>query len=137
MPTSGFAGVLERILELQKLDKHDIEGIYTVYQSLQGANSAQNFCQNETEASAYQQSVEILCSMSRERKLAIIRDYLIASTAKDCSIMIACQFMEMPSESNLQLFCSVHVADLDYKALSKLKKHYVLDQEIVAAARSS
>jgi inositol-pentakisphosphate 2-kinase len=72
--------------------------------------------------------------------LGIIRDYLIAATAKDCSIIIACRHCpeSIPSNDDLHFNFQyqVKVADLDLKASSKIVTHMEVDAKIVATHRS-
>ena len=81
------------------------------------------------------------CNFSIEEKKAAIRDYLIAATAKDCSIMMAfrqADTQEVEQRNNMDrlcaIECSVHLADLDIKPISKLPSHWKLDQDIVRNA---
>lgn len=80
---------------------------------------------------------EQLCS-AWEEKIACVRDYLIAATAKDCSIMIAFRRSRVPDDMSeakaLLLNYKVRIADLDYKALYKVQHHFDLDTEILHTA---
>ena len=84
-------GVLEGLLEIQKLDRHDIEGIYPLYQSLLPFVSRSHTALGTVEEAGEPRRIVLtnLCKLSVEQKKAAIRDYLIAATAKDCSIMMA------------------------------------------------
>lgn len=142
--TSAGAGVLQRLLEVQRFDQHDIEGIHTLYQSLllpqPGIRTAQS--QSRQTCSAGNIDWDRVDKMPVAQKIAATRDYLIAATAKDCSIMMAFRQAEKQSADLIglddQLFtieCSVHLADLDFKSLSKVPAHFALDQEILQHAR--
>ena len=106
---------MDGILSAQRLDVHDIEGIYRVYEAviargqqaadrpraapqqqclpvaasrelLPSAAASQDDCTGEEGTG--RQSVSML---PPAEQLAVLRDYLTASTAKDCSVMIALQ----------------------------------------------
>ena len=137
------AGVLGRLLEVQKLDSNDIEGIYAMYQSLLPFASSldipPSICQEVSQPSGKANSE--FCKFSVEEKKAAIREYLIAATAKDCSIMTAfCParrtFVNKTGKmgKSCAIDCSVHLADLDFKPISKLTSHWKLDQRILLHA---
>ena len=161
----GGAGVLDSILAVQKLDRYDIEGVYAIYQQLLGninkqdleaglqpalsscaqkavACSAEEGRGNQPLMQEYQQAMKSILSLPRNQALAVLRDYLIAATAKDCSIMIAFR----NDEKNAVHSCGerieaagstwsfrVAIVDLDMKSLQKLDTHMHLDQQILAA----
>ncbi|XP_017699411.2 inositol-pentakisphosphate 2-kinase IPK1 isoform X4 [Phoenix dactylifera] len=83
-----------------------------------------------------------LHSLPLEKRLKIVRDYLIASTAKDCSLMISFRPVDSGStgsgynsiflESSNQSFeYKARFIDLDMKPLEKMVHYYELDQKIV------
>jgi len=161
--------VLENISTAQNICQYDIEGIYRLFCHLTGAPMSSNWEQlgaqqeeEEVTRRAHRAGVQKLLGMSREESVSVIRDYLISSTAKDCSIMIAMQHIEDEKAPPLHarhgrqgvdpqdcgmitISCSnpnplviryrVTVVDLDRKPLSKIRKHYELDKKIVEAAR--
>ena len=159
------AGVLDSILAVQKLDRYDIEGVYAIYQQLLGNINEQHFeadlqpalssCAQESVACSaeegqgnqpavqeYQQTMKSILNLPHNQALAVLRDYLIAATAKDCSIMIAFR----NDEGNAVHSCGerieaagsmwrfhIAIVDLDMKSLQKLDTHMHLDQQILAA----
>ncbi|KAF7139560.1 hypothetical protein RHSIM_Rhsim07G0021500 [Rhododendron simsii] len=80
------SGLLDRLLEVQKLDNIDIEGAIHAYYNLvcQPCIACRDLGGEKLSARyAY------LHSMSSDESLKIVRDYLIAATAKDLSLMIS------------------------------------------------
>mmetsp|Transcript_4072 Transcript_4072/g.11813 ORF Transcript_4072/g.11813 Transcript_4072/m.11813 type:complete len:111 (-) Transcript_4072:388-720(-) len=94
-----------------------------------------------------------LLSLSRAEQCSILRDYMTAATAKDCSVMIALRPLSgSPTsggsggdsrggdahgslEVGHQSFeYKVSVADLDLKPLEKVEEHRQMDQDILRAA---
>eukprot|EP00249_Psilotum_nudum_P019133 c27112_g1_i1 orf=384-1436(-) len=151
---------LSLLLEMQKLDLYDIEGaIHAYYKLLQKRNKtclgsenrkvdhgiADQTKENDLEGNAL---FDWLSSLTLEDCRRVVRDYLIAATAKDCSIMIT--FKQLPIGTtvdddftqtycleNGQNFCSkISFLDLDLKPLKKMPYYYMLDQEIVKSYMS-
>lgn len=79
------SGVLDKLLEVQKLDKLDIEGAIHCYYDI--INQPCPICK-ETGASEEYSSLHAL---PFDESLKIVKDYLTAATAKDCSLMISFQ----------------------------------------------
>ncbi|KAI8545206.1 hypothetical protein RHMOL_Rhmol07G0023700 [Rhododendron molle] len=80
------SGLLDWLLEVQKLDNIDIEGAIHAYYNLvcQPCIACRDLGGEKLSARyAY------LYSMSSDESLKIVRDYLIAATAKDLSLMIS------------------------------------------------
>lgn len=143
-----IAGVLSSILKVQKLDTFDIEGVAVLYHRLTAQSQVVNgvhpppttshankegvACQEAEHGKAIAQ----LLALPDVDALAIIRDYLIAATAKDCSIMVACRPCPNRQSSESELYTvyeyQVRVADLDLKAASKIVSHREVVAEIVA-----
>ena len=149
---STVSGVLGSILEVQQLDVHDIEGVSVLYARLkQQTHAADGTCLPSTCSKAKAERLES-CEVDHARAIAqllaltppealrVIRDYLIAATAKDCSIMIACRLRSEsdPSANELQSLYEyrVRVVDLDMKSTSKIESHMRLDAEILASYRA-
>ena len=146
------SGVLGSILKVQQLDIHDIEGVSVLYHRLRHRNNAANgMClpSNYGEATTegldaseadHARAIAQLLALTNEDALKIIRDYLIAATAKDCSIMIACRQCPdmniLRHETQSYYECQVRVADFDLKATSKIESHMRLDAEILASHRA-
>lgn len=72
--------VTDRLLEVQKLDIYDIEGAIHAYYDI-----ISQPCKICTEMGAEKS----LHGIPLDRSMKILRDYLIAATAKDCSLMIS------------------------------------------------
>lgn len=79
------SGVLDRLLEIQKLDKLDIEGAIHSYYDI--INQPCAICKESGPLEAYSS----LHALPLDESLMIVKDYLVAATAKDCSIMISFQ----------------------------------------------
>lgn len=78
------SGVLSRLLLVQKLDKFDIEGVIHAYYNI--ISQPCTVCEGLGDKLSQQYSY--MHSLSLEESRRIVRDYLIAATAKDCSLMI-------------------------------------------------
>ena len=167
-----YAGVLQKLLSIQALDEHDIEGVFPLYQHvLQQLKASSGDCTSAAAAAssspiaAEQQSGDVLqpcdahiqqlLNLGWPQQLRILRDYLLATTAKDCSLMIALQavpqaYSQLRKDSSAQLHDSLSsqellstpaltcplqykltIVDLDRKPHAKIAAHYRLDQEIM------
>ncbi len=166
-------GVLQKLLSIQALDAHDIEGIYPLYrhvlQQLRFQTDSPNVVHSlspfegissESELSALQPQEAHVRSLLRKtwsEQISMIRDYLLATTAKDCSLMITMQALPaaLPDHMDSQCHCSqfgefqegfdvvavpkiavqikytVAVVDLDVKPHAKILSHHCLDQKIM------
>ncbi|XP_043713241.1 inositol-pentakisphosphate 2-kinase-like isoform X2 [Telopea speciosissima] len=134
------SGVLDRLLKAQKLDLFDIEGAIHAYYNI--VSQPCEVCKDlaDSELSHIYLSLH---SLSLEESLKIVRDYLIAATAKDCSLMISFRPREDGDQgsphstvylksTNQSFDCKVHFIDLDMKPLKKMVHYYELDQKIVS-----
>lgn len=131
------SGVLDRLLEVQKLDTLDIEGAIHAYYNIMSQPC--KLCDENGVSNRFTS----LHSIPLDESLKIVKDFLIAATAKDCSIMISFRpreeendgsssFNSICLESTKQTFdYKVHFIDLDLKPLSKMEDYYDLDQKIV------
>ncbi|KAK6938851.1 Heavy metal-associated domain, HMA [Dillenia turbinata] len=131
--------VLDRLLEVQKLDDYDIEGAIHAYYSIVSEPCV--ICKNLNE-DTLSTRYDSLHSISLDGSLKIVRDYLIAATAKDCSLMInfrareegkeesACSNIHLDS-TNQSFEYKVYFVNLDTKPLEKMVHYYKLDQSIV------
>lgn len=167
-----YAGVLQKLLSIQALDEHDIEGVYPLYQHvLQQLRAPSGDCTSAAAATssssvtAEQQSgdalqpcgayIQQLLNLGWPQQMRILRDYLLATTAKDCSLMIALQavpqaYSQLGKDSNAPLHDSLSsqellsspaltcplqfkltIVDMDRKPHAKIAAHYRLDQEIM------
>ncbi|KAK7283373.1 hypothetical protein RIF29_12841 [Crotalaria pallida] len=136
------SGVLNRLLEVQKLDTVDIEGAIHAYYDI-----TRQQCMICRELSEEQAKIySSLHSASLDESLRIVRDYLIAATAKDCSLMMCfrprkdgdsgSEHNNVYLESTKQTFdFKVYFIDLDLKRLSKMEEYYELDKKIVSCYR--
>jgi len=154
-PPLTAAGILGIILNVQKLDKFDIEGVSALYQRLtkhrqQGNRAPQppdveihdqiGGPPDEVEFAKHRKATSQLLALPVSEALGVIKDYLIAATAKDCSIMVACRHCpdSIPVLSGVHhnFEYQVKVADLDLKAASKIVAHMEVDAEIIATHRA-
>ncbi|KAL1823367.1 hypothetical protein ACET3Z_010145 [Daucus carota] len=134
-------GLLDRLLEVQKLDKLDIEGAIHAYYNVisQPCPICRVFKENKKKLLERYTSLH---SDPLSKSLKIVKDYLIAATAKDLSIMISFRPTEkrvMGSSNDivslkLNSQCFEYKAsfiDLDMKPLKKMAYYFELDQKIV------
>uniref|UniRef100_A0A803LVE9 Inositol-pentakisphosphate 2-kinase n=1 Tax=Chenopodium quinoa TaxID=63459 RepID=A0A803LVE9_CHEQI len=75
-----------RLLEVQKLDKFDVEGAIHAYYDI--VSQPCKICKDSGEERQLGK-YNSLHSIPVDESLKIIRDYLIAATAKNCSLMIS------------------------------------------------
>ncbi|XP_010539888.1 PREDICTED: inositol-pentakisphosphate 2-kinase isoform X2 [Tarenaya hassleriana] len=134
------SGVLDQLLGAQKLDKFDIEGVIHAYYDITG--QACTVCRGSDESKISSQ-YSSMHSVPLDESLNIVKNYLIAATAKDCSLMISFRPTDAEHlgsshstlylESTNQAFdYKVHFIDLDLKPLKKIEDYYELDKKIVA-----
>ncbi|KAI8545207.1 hypothetical protein RHMOL_Rhmol07G0023800 [Rhododendron molle] len=115
------SGLLDRLVEVQKLDNIDIEGAIHAYYNLvcQPCIACRDLGGEKLSARyAY------LHSMSSDESLKIVRDYLIAATAKDLSLMISFRSREdrdVESPYN-GVFIDSTNQRFEYKVAEKLTK---------------
>ena len=64
------------------------------------------------------------------QKLALMRDYLIAATFKDCSFIVTFQQEDLKKRSQLRII------DTDMKQIGKIPVHYELDQKILQCSKN-
>ncbi|XP_052201541.1 inositol-pentakisphosphate 2-kinase isoform X3 [Diospyros lotus] len=133
------SGLLNQLLKIQKLDVFDIEGAIHAYYDIvsQPCKVCENLGDNKL-SNIY----TYLHSLPLDESLKIVRDYLIAATAKDLSIMICFrprkdEDVESPYSSvflestNQRFDYKASFIDLDMKPLKKMERYYKLDQKIV------
>ena len=169
-------GLLKKLMEVQRLDRCDIEGVYPVFCSLldtlpltqRDAPSQQTQLGQtrntedmtnrlkETTLREYENAQHALLRRPVEEKLELLRDWLISTTAKDCSIFITLQLVKkssslsaarqsMPEKVFPKLLPSgreefdflykVQIADLDLKPVTKIPYQFHLDGEILSAVQ--
>ncbi|KAK4270942.1 hypothetical protein QN277_019706 [Acacia crassicarpa] len=136
------SGALDQLLKIQKLDNLDVEGAIHAYYDITSQQ-----CMACRELSEQQKNkYASLHSASLEESLRIVKDYLIAATAKDCSLIICfrprkegystsvCDQVHVPSTKQTYDF-KVSFIDLDLKPLDKMEYFYKLDKKIVSFYR--
>lgn len=134
------SGVMDRLLQVQKLDVFDVEGAIHAYYD--AVSQPCVVCRDLGEAKLLNRSYESLHSIPIDESLKIVRDFLISSTAKDLSLMIsfrprgkgnpASPYDVVFLESINQSFdYKASFIDLDMKPLERMVYYYKLDQEIV------
>ncbi|XP_050366522.1 inositol-pentakisphosphate 2-kinase-like [Argentina anserina] len=134
------SGVMDQLLEIQKLDNLDIDGAIHAYYDI-----ISEPCMVCTELGRDKASnrYSALHSLPLDEKLKIVKDFLIAATAKDCSLMfsfrprkdgsIGSLYNNVYLESTNQYYdYKVHFIDLDLKSLKNLETYYELDKKIVS-----
>lgn len=149
--------MLDRILEVQRLDRVDIEGIYSLYCSLLLSQSLHRkidwaeMDEMDTAESLGGESAsgKALLQLPHCTKLALLRDWLISATAKDCSIYVTMQWTQgdschRPNDFTKRLLIEdsamvykIQIGDLDLKPVSKIPYQFHLDQEILALASNT
>lgn len=119
--------LLDNILQAQKLDRWDIENIYNVFQSVDHALFTAPACGGWRPPHMrphYPQSVSILRQqlhdIPAEERIALVSDFLISQTVKDCSIMISF------SPAKHSIFC----VDLEPKRHSNIGRYFLEDRMI-------
>ncbi|KAL9254671.1 Inositol-pentakisphosphate 2-kinase IPK1-like protein [Drosera capensis] len=131
--------VLDILLGVQKLDSVDIEGAIHAYYNIVSQPCA--VCKRFDE-DKQRLKYSALHSIPLEESVKIVRNYLIAATAKDCSLMISLRprqdgdpesaYSSVYLESTNQSFeYKAYFIDLDLRPLKKMEYYYELDQEIV------
>ncbi|KAL1351641.1 hypothetical protein HN51_015535 [Arachis hypogaea] len=136
--------VLDQLLEVQKLDNFDIEGAIHAYYNVISQPCMACRELNEEQAKRYKS----FHSASLDESLRIVKNYLIAATAKDCSLMICFRqrtkedsssiYNNIYLESTKQTFdFKVYFIDLDLKRLNKMEEYYELDKKIVSCYEQS
>ncbi|OMO75216.1 hypothetical protein COLO4_26258 [Corchorus olitorius] len=136
------SGVLNQLLEVQKLDNYDIEGAIHAYYNIISQPCV--ICR-ELSKDKKTHSYASLHSIPLDESLKIVKDYLIAATAKDLSLMICFTPKEdgkLQSGSSVdtvslratnQVFkYKVYFIDLDLKPLKKMEDYYERDKKIVS-----
>lgn len=151
------AGLLDALLQIQQLDRHDIEVIHPLYEHLRqhmgSADETKQMNQSKYQASLQDRLKTVehkalghsynqhLLEQSYAEQLTTLREYLLAATAKDCSIMISMQ--QLPYKSchaglglanipGCQLTAKYRIAvvDLDMKSSGKIPGHFMLDRQL-------
>lgn len=135
------SGLLNKVLEVQKLDNADIEGAIHAYYNV--ISHPCMVCNKRSAEDQFSKRYNSLHSISKDESLKLVRNYLIAATAKDLSVMISFRPREDGSvesphsmvslESTNQSFdYKAYFIDLDLKPLERMEYYYKLDQQIVS-----
>ncbi|KAL5778047.1 hypothetical protein ACOSP7_010973 [Xanthoceras sorbifolium] len=138
--TVYHAGVLDQLLEVQKLDSFDIEGAIHAYYNV--ISQSCKICK-ELDEDKVSQLCTSLHSIPLDESLKIVKNYLTAATAKDCSLMICLRpkghevsgasYNSVHLESTNQVFnYKAYFIDLDLKPLRKMEEYYELDKKIAS-----
>ncbi|KAG2318684.1 hypothetical protein Bca52824_011897 [Brassica carinata] len=136
------SGVLDHLLDVQKLDKYNIEGAIHVYYDL--INQPCKVCKElEKSTASLTHQFSSMHSIPMAEKVNVLKEFLISATAKDCSVMISFRstndvISRSSSHSNLHLESAkqefdykVHFIDLDMRPLKKMEVYYELDKKIM------
>ncbi|KAJ3156283.1 Inositol-pentakisphosphate 2-kinase [Geranomyces michiganensis] len=138
----------------QGLDRHDIEGVFPLYNAMSEAQQAAVPSLTE-----WKETISVY--LARETNLnrtgaadtplttiaagaQIIREYLVSATLKDCSVIISLWDGSLEQETSIEpnegvlqlpdggvLRYRVGVLDIDPKRAAKIPAHYTLDRDIV------
>lgn len=81
------SGLLNKVLEVQKLDNIDIEGAIHAYYDV--ISQPCTVCNERSAEDQLSKKYNSLHSISKDESLKIVRNYLISATAKDLSMMIS------------------------------------------------
>ncbi|XWS25801.1 hypothetical protein CRYUN_Cryun27aG0098700 [Craigia yunnanensis] len=136
------SGVLDQLLEVQKLDTYDIEGAIHAYYNI--ISQPCMVCRELSKDKSSHRYTS-LHSIPLDESLKIVKDYLIAATVKDCSLMISFRPKEdgdlLSGSSHNTVYLGstnqvfeykVYFIDLDLKPLKKMEDYYELDKKIVS-----
>ncbi|PSS31320.1 Inositol-pentakisphosphate 2-kinase [Actinidia chinensis var. chinensis] len=133
------SGLIDRLLKVEKLDIFDIEGAIHAYYDI--ISQPCMVCRDLGE-DKLSGKYSYLHSLPLNESLKIVRDYLIAATGKDLSMMISFRprvdgDAESPyhgvflKSTNQAFDYKASFIDLDMKSLKKMEHYYELDQQIV------
>lgn len=100
-------GVLPRLLQLQRLDEHDISGVAHLYRRLAAEVAAEGAAATEAAvhataaaAGCSSNAVARLLALPLDSALAVLRGYLTAATARDCAVMVTLQEVAVAADSS-------------------------------------
>ncbi|CAI5971640.1 unnamed protein product [Closterium sp. NIES-65] len=137
-------GALEKLLAAQKLDKWDIEGTIHAYNEYMKQRKSTPSAPAAAAGPGTAPGAEVPKEIMEDCR-KVLRDFLIAATAKDCGIMLALR-AAIPGEtleasqklrsvvcpsSGCKYFYRLSIMDLDIKPLRKMPKYWSMDQQIV------
>lgn len=108
------SGCLNRLLEVQKLDSFDIEGAIHAYYDI--ISEPCLVCRHMDDAELLNRCAT-LHSAHLDQSLEIVRNFLIAATAKDCSLMVTFRpwHVDRPGSIYNSIFVESTNQTFDYK----------------------
>ncbi|XP_010511060.1 PREDICTED: inositol-pentakisphosphate 2-kinase-like [Camelina sativa] len=131
------SGALDQLLEVQKLDRYNIEAVIHAYYDL--IDHPCKACQ-ELEKSKLSNQFGAMHAMPQDEKVNILKNFLISSTATDCSVMVSIRSRGtgLSSHGNVHLESTkqdfeykVHFIDLDMRPLNRMESYYESDKKIM------
>ncbi|KAL3639134.1 Inositol-pentakisphosphate 2-kinase [Castilleja foliolosa] len=134
------SGLLDKLLEVQKLDAIDIEGAIHAYYDVVSKPCVICLEKGRKKLAGRYSSIH---AMPRDEKFKLVMGYLISATGKDLSVMVSFRSrrdkdLESPynvvylKPTNQTFDFKASFIDLDMKPLKKMKRYYELDQQIVS-----
>ncbi|XP_057841062.2 inositol-pentakisphosphate 2-kinase isoform X2 [Cryptomeria japonica] len=140
--------MLSKLLAVQKMDLYDIEGaIHEYFNIIRKPCQICTCSSDESDNQMHNHIHDYFTSLSLEESRRIVCDFLVATTAKDCSLMLTFQpvnhdgtNVNSSDVNNMMHFTATkqtfrfkaYYVDLDLKRLEKLIHYYKLDQKIVS-----
>ncbi|CAN4122882.1 unnamed protein product [Withania somnifera] len=129
------SGLLNKLLEAQKLDNLDIGGAIHAYYNV--ISQPCMVCKKRSAEDQLSKRYDSLHSSSKDESLKIVRNFLIAATAKDPSVMISFRPREDGSvespysmvslkSTNQSFHYKAYFIDLDLKPLERMEYYYNL-----------
>ncbi|XP_033106076.1 inositol-pentakisphosphate 2-kinase-like [Anneissia japonica] len=147
--------ILDRILKVQQYDDLDIEGIYPLYQRLQEHLAhhpedrekyclegpfSQSFIEQLPKMPKLTENINSSIESTLDYAVQKIREFLIAATTKDCSIMLTLQqasatqmeesIPSISSRNGSRFLYQCRIVDLDPKPSTRIPMYDRLDQDI-------
>ncbi|TYK19698.1 inositol-pentakisphosphate 2-kinase-like [Cucumis melo var. makuwa] len=117
------SGCLNRLLDVQKLDSFDIEGAIHAYYDI--ISEPCLVCRQMDDDELLKRCAT-LHSAHLDQSLEIVRNYLTAATAKDCSLMITFRpwHVDCPGSTYNSIFVESTKQTFDYKVRSQVSYAY-------------
>ncbi|CAM6060800.1 unnamed protein product [Sphagnum tenellum] len=139
--------ILESLLCVQQLDEYDIEGAIVAYHKFLKPDA-----DTEKEGKHIDKDLDWVQSLSWDESRRVVRNYLIAATAKDCGLMLTMRplynisgkpfpvpstFVTACPTTTQQFVYKIALLDMDLKRLKKMPFYLSLDNEIVSTYKES
>ncbi|CAK9882519.1 unnamed protein product [Sphagnum jensenii] len=139
--------ILESLLCVQQLDEYDIEGAIVAYHKFLKPDA-----DTEKEGKHIDRDLDWVQSLSWDESRRVVRNYLIAATAKDCGLMLTMRplynisgkpfpvpstFVTACPTTTQQFVYKIALLDMDLKRLKKMPFYLSLDNEIVSTYKES